>query len=1367
MPLDKPTKILYGRLINKDRPILQKKPRYDNSPLDLEVEGLKQRIDCNIKRHMDIRYEIRTEIDKLRQENMDIAANLHRTDETFYLHQDFNEEVHRLRSMNVRLKSMLCLQDVKSIEAYGPTKSRSAYPKYAEQRKSHNYTTTSHDSGHATRADISGKSSDLFARIDQLEAEMRNFLVENPLPKRNESYQQKHVSDVDIHCSTEGITNNIRGLSINDKPIFVPTKDVQPQTRLQECDRTKGCHANTDGFRCKCQVTHSETASYHHVVGPHAKSNFRIKDESFACDKTNTNMKLSRSKCKNVVFNDIDMPIMNSHWSTDASALSDDRDVNMNSFRSEDRHVLFGNRDMITINPRSTGKGAIPQDGYINMHYRSKDECVLSDDKDINMNSSRKLESMLVMVHPKRSQSGTIVGFDIAENFEVKPTDDFKSLHHENVISADYEPTQPVRQNGVSNLVSNYVVDASITVEDVEIRDIYKNASNDSDSEQSTSSSDMTLKFATPFKIVSSRHIRPRDVPRLNLGDLVSESDVNLVKVTKEAIADLLSDQDQNSDVSYIDLSDGNGCQHMENENMSAADVQHHQGCYSEENFFRGDSADDPLTSTNDNKAPAPELEESTKHSLEEHSPFERTKMCDKSTRSNKLNLSIKLSSSVSQTNLDEDVHQMSVRDVDGTDINTDKSVQVMPTDDEEERYGYYVELCNTSMRLTSIIKDMCASRSIPNKQEFPQHPNTSDEPRLPALGVSRNDDSDNNALHVPIKHEPADQLVRPKTIPKQSGANLSSPSYAEDVQLDKNNFPWMFPNDGEQYDNVNTESEETCTIPVTMPTCTMDSARSDVSCIDLSLHEETPNLGSTRREHAVKTCFTSNESPRCGVEENVTNRTEISVDVMDTGRLIVPSELALSCKRRQLLSTSLSESHEDIVRLLNWTNASNYVGAWKDPEHSITDDENSVQEILNSPESMVGSSQRKQLWQPCLLSEYMPKDGEQTKPYYGHENNGKESARSGYDLDSDISCIDLSEEVASISSAQNGPEVKEFLSHEGDEMNTQDVSYRDVSPRWSTSETSSNEESCSSYFTASEDDSVHDGLASPDSLVGYARRDKIWEEDFVANYMRMSSKEQNNKEEAERLIAQSNEDIDSIHAIRIPILLAEADEHTSKDLLISDHEARVIFEAMNSARSDVSCIELIEEEPTLSDIREGHVVKEFLMCKEDNPIPTESGNDILEFGRWAVPIKHTTYELPASEPSSDDQVVISDIDNDDGGSDGTCNDVTSVQAFSDADFCVFDMDDPDPCFAKQNMIEQCDLRLPGEQVQTSICLPFHDTDLHLEIGMNEYVVPRMSDVKKHGPRVTFSVLRELNSKLEKVKQELMESSGMSKWLTL
>ncbi|XP_033754639.1 uncharacterized protein LOC117337658 isoform X2 [Pecten maximus] len=504
---------------------------------------------------------------------------------------------------------------------------------------------------------------------------------------------------------------------------------------------------------------------------------------------------------------------------------------------------------------------------------------------------------------------------------------------------------------------------------------------------------------------------------------------------------------------------------------------------------------------------------------------------------------------------------------------------------------------------------------------------------------------------------------------------------------------------------------------------------------------------------------------------ECVTDRSDVSGDTIYTDRYVVPGELALSCQKRQLLSTSLSKSHEDVVRLLNWTNVSHTKAHWEDPEHEAILKETSEREILNSPDSFVGDFAYKQKWKPCFTSENIPKANEETNPTLTSDYTNMGSARSGYDVEAEISCIDLSEETTTTSSVQNCHTVKEFLRYDGDKLDTREVFYRDLSPCWSTSATSYDETTYSAdteetdnlYVTASEDDSELRGLASPVSLAGYARRDQIWEEDFVINYMTRATKEKIDKEYTKLLITQANEDIDKIHEIRIPVLLEEECLLESNDSLIDEPKTRVITEAMDSARSDVSCIELSKEEPTLRDIGEGHVVKEFLVRDEDNQGISNVVSDTEESDQWAVPTKHVTFELAESGSSSaDDQVILSDIENDDDRSDITGNDVTSVQAFSDGDdSCVFDVDDQDVCLKKQDETGQSDPRPPDVQVasNTTPVLPFDDTNLNLDF------VPRMSKLKKQGPRMGFKFLRRLNLKLAKVKQDLMTSSRLSKWL--
>ncbi|XP_060062723.1 uncharacterized protein LOC132543258 [Ylistrum balloti] len=1232
--------------------------------LDLEIDGLKQHIDNSIKRHMDIRSDIRKEVDMLRQENMDFAAMLHRTDETFYLHQDIFEEVNRLRSMNVRLKAMLCLDGVKSIEAFGVRTASRTYPKYVQPRLSHASPITPQTNKHDICTNRTGESSHLFERIDKLESEMKNFLSENLLHERKETHQPKHVLDVGMRGSVESTTNSIRNLPMDDNNTIKPrtvvnTKDKQGFDRMTDCDADK----RTKVHQCKCQTIHHEIKSDEPVDGPHTYSTFWIKNPNLLCDKMNTGMNFVRS--------------------TAESASPDDRNINMNSSRSDDRS---GNT-VIVSSSRPNCESVVHEDMKTNTNdSKSKIDHVLHGNRNITVNSPRKLESMLILVHPKRSESGTMIGFDVAENFENTAKDKNKPFHHQ-VKSTYCEPTQPSFHMEVSDLVPSSV-GAHISVEDLEIRDIYKDASNDT---ENSITPERTLKFSTPYKVVSTRHIRPREVPRLNMGDLVSVSDVNIAQVTEETIEDLLYDPD--CSVSYIDISDGSGCK----------DSQTNPA----ENFVRCESTDN---------APAdPELEVLPNDLPTGNCALDNTSTTyEKATWNDTPIANSKHSSPACENRLQADAHQLNWHNVNAYTSHTGENlVPNMPTEGEEDRYAHYLELCNTTMKLTSIIQDMCANKSIQRTdQEFLQHLNQNEELYTAKLGIS----SENV---VAVESDP------------------------DVVQLDKNNFPWLFPH-VEERENCETNDEEDAidkersTLHVTVPYCTMDSARSDVSCADLNVDKESPNLGSTRREHYPKVCLITPESPRVCMEETFTTGTETWNDVIDTDQLIVPSELSLSCKRRQSLSISLSESHEDVVRLLNWTN-----------EATATDSSEEKYNQYSSPQN-----QRSNPW---FKVEYNLDDGEQTDSYFSDE-----SPRSGYEADSDISCIDLREEVKSVRFAEEGHVVKEFLRYSSDET---DISQ---SPRFSTSVTSSDEityftdseETNSSYITASEDDSVTDGLDSPDSLVGYARRNQMWEENFVVNYMNKTLMEQENNEQIRLLVDQANEDIAKIHAIRIPILLAKEDEYEFNGM---GDESELVTETVDSARSDVSCIELSKEVQTFSELMEGHAVKEFMVDVETNKEIIDISGDEGESQRWAVPTTHKTYELAASgSSSSDDQVVLSDIENGDDWSDVTGNDVSSVKAFSDIDPRDFDKEDPGSSMIKKDGTVQDDVKI----LSTIYTVPRSDDEkVDRDIDLAISVVPSLSDLQKQGPRVSLEMLRKLNSKLENVKQGLLESSKMSKWL--
>ncbi|XP_033754638.1 uncharacterized protein LOC117337658 isoform X1 [Pecten maximus] len=869
----KPTPFLYTRTANTDNH--EANSNYEDSNLlDLEVEVLKQRIDGNIKRHMDIRSEIRMEVDKLRQENMDLAAMLHRTDEIFYLHQDFFEEVNRLRSMNVRLKAMMCLQDVKSIEAFGPTKSRRGYQSNVQQPTNPNCPASSHSTERDTRAETSDKSSDLFDRIDKLEAEMRTFLGETPSHKKIEICQRKHVTDIDMQCSADRITRNIRDHSLDDNLIFIRRRDTKS-------DQTNGCDASTS---TEMQL---EAENYGHVDEPRTRSTFWTKDRDLHSHETYTSMTILRSKAE--------------------SASSDDRDVNMNSSRSDDRSILLNNSNAITKScSRSQDENVISEDRDINMNsHRSNDEWVLPDHTIIN--SSNNSECLLLMVHPKRSQSGTIVGFEVAENFEGTSIDKDKPVQHE-VKRTHCEPTQPVFQKGVtSDLVPSYV-DIPVSIEDLEIRDIFKNASNESDSDHSTTSSERPLKLSTPFTVVSTRHVRPRDVPRLNLGDLVSESDINIVRVTQDTVDDLLYDEeDRYSIVSFIDISDGSGRQRLGKEDMSVTDLQINQfgRYYNEESHFINDvtnvtgescfmddhhtRSDNPKNFSNrrsnlsnmikklcankemsymqeffsdvsaDNKTVCPEADVRTSESIREEST--QTIIGENTTWNNTFNGNSKLSAPTFQTELEEETPWVNLNDVNRSSVDiSEDSVSVIPTDSDEDRYVHYMELCNTTMHLTGIIQDMCANRTSLTQQEFLQHTNPTEKPCPPEIWDGKDYVIENNIMRIPVKSESTNPHAKPDCLTKHCLTGLSSPSYTDIVKLVKENFPWTFPRAEEKNNNGIKESEDkecvkdyNSTLNVTIPCCTMDSVRSDVSCIDLSCEEETPNLGSTRKEPDVR----------------------------------------------------------------------------------------------------------------------------------------------------------------------------------------------------------------------------------------------------------------------------------------------------------------------------------------------------------------------------------------------------------------------------------------------------------------------------------------------------------------------------------
>ncbi|XP_069113096.1 uncharacterized protein [Argopecten irradians] len=1382
----KPTPFLHRRTTHPGVRHLKNSSYEDDKRIDLEIEVLKQRIDSNIKRHLDIRSEIRQEVDNLRQENMDMAAMLHRTDETFYLHQDCFEEVNRLRSMNVRLKEMLCLQEARSIETFGPSKSRKSYPTNTYRSSCFKSPATSYNTKHETRTDaltspissqskiqdahenISAHSRTLFNRIDKLEAEMKNFLIETSLhPKEKDVCQRKHVSYADIHSGIERITNDMRNLSMNDNPTSVPKQNTTSSVKVHGSPGTKV-------ILCKPYVKQQEFEW--------CKLGNRSNDRDIHCDRNYVDMNYRSPKPD--------------------SESSDDRDVNMNSSRSDNTNISY-NMNGITKSPT-----------------RLEDENVILKNVDINMNSQRsndglflpqdiESEFMLVKLQPRTSRSGTIIGYATSDNCQESFTNNNKAIFTE---VPHCEPAQPVHQEVVSDLVPSYM-NGPICIEDLEIRDIFKSAPNSSESECSSSSSERTLKFPIPFTVVSSNPVRPRDVPRLDLSDLVSESDINVVRISQETVEDLMNDSDGKSSVSYIDINGDE--EYLENENMSSqgynilgelcSDIRednytfyenamqsnkkmnlsdvikklcaNEDMSYMQEFFCGGENDNEEVRSGPQVLTDKPSKQKCTS-----------TKEYKNTTLNNILNANQEKSAlKAVHTNfnhLDEvsceavpsveiphlETHQMETPSiylgkVNGSDSD-ELSVPVTPTDNGEDRYKQYMEMCNTTIQLASIIQALCANRTVQNPQESPQHTTPNEEKCPPEIWNGKDFVIANNILRIP--------------------AETPNQPFGTDV-LKKDNWTHYYEGTNS---NGNKDSEIKYavgkeTLDFKIPCCTTDSARSDVSCIDLSLHKETPRLGSTRRESEVKYCFVPCETPPDG-SDHLNNTVYTDCQIMS-------NELALPTNKQQHLVTSLSESHENLVRLLN---PANFPHTTDDGDLDM-DEETSVQEILLSPDNFSGDY--KQTWKPCLMSETMYDTDTDSRfsPMFSH--------RSRYDVDAEISCIDLSEECSASSFVQHYHSVKEFLRYEEDESDVQGVFYRESSPRWSNSESSLGETSYYSdtevesvYITASEDESetkslagyarrdqIYEkkflvdymtksneeklaseddcepsGTASSASQVGYERRDQMYDKNFMANYMTKSTMERIDKEHSRALVAMANEDIDKIHKIRIPMLLGE---YTTPD-------------TMDSARSDVSCIELSEEEPTLPDISEQRVVKGFLIIHEDNQ--KAASNDALD--QWAKPTKHVTFELAASGTSSEEyEVVLSDIENGDDGSDITGNDVTSVQAFSDMESCVFDMDDQEIYPTKLEEAEPRDPHPSDARVSsnTSPVLPFDDVSPVLpfddvspvlpfnDASPNLDVIPGMSDVKKHGPKASFKFLRGLNKKMKKVKQDIMASSKVSKWL--
>ncbi|XP_069126522.1 uncharacterized protein [Argopecten irradians] len=83
----------------------------DEKDIRREIEEIRQRIERNTMMNMDIQTNVTAEVDRLRQENMDMAAILDR-EETFYGHTNIYEEVTRLRCMNLRLKATMDMRGI-------------------------------------------------------------------------------------------------------------------------------------------------------------------------------------------------------------------------------------------------------------------------------------------------------------------------------------------------------------------------------------------------------------------------------------------------------------------------------------------------------------------------------------------------------------------------------------------------------------------------------------------------------------------------------------------------------------------------------------------------------------------------------------------------------------------------------------------------------------------------------------------------------------------------------------------------------------------------------------------------------------------------------------------------------------------------------------------------------------------------------------------------------------------------------------------------------------------------------------------------------------------------------------------------------